>query len=194
MEYRLRSILSAAILAACIGSCSNRGPAGVVGESSSMSRQPAPIRTDKSVYTARRGESRLNDGTLNDRYIEFSIGLSYTNPTGRSIYLPTCRGVNPPILEKKESQGWVVAFSPVVPACLGPPIVIQPGRSFEYTYNVQAYLPGSRSWPQFQTEVPGRYRVVWQAYQTWSGNSPEPGLGVELPRSASISNEFELRE
>jgi hypothetical protein len=73
-------------------------------------------------------------------------------------------------------------------------VIIQPGRAYQYTYNVEAYLPGSRVWPQFNTEVPGRYRLVWNAYRTWTPSGPEPGIGSQLPKAATISNEFELRK
>jgi hypothetical protein len=98
------------------------------------------------------------------------------------------------LIEKKEHRHWVVAFAPVVPACLGPPEIIGPGATYEYTYQVQAYLPGSRVMPQFETDIPGIYRLVWSAYRTWTPNSGEPRLGQELPRNAGISNEFELLE
>jgi hypothetical protein len=192
MRNRLRSIVGAAILAGFIGSCNASSPAGHFD--SGMNTPQPPIRTDKSVYTVQRGERRLEDGTLYGRYIEFSMRLEYTNPTDGPIYLPTCNTVNPPHIEKVENQGWVMAFAPVVQACLGPPVIIQPGRSYQYTYNVEADLPGGRAWPQFQTEIPGRYRLVWSAYRTWTPDGPEPGLGIQLPKSATISNEFELQE
>jgi hypothetical protein len=136
----------------------------------------------------------LPDGTLYGRFIEFSMIIRYINSTPGPIYLPTCHSVHPPVIEKKENGQWVIAFAPIVLACLGPPEIVGPGRTYEYTYLVQAYLPGSRVMPQFRTEVPGIYRLAWRAYRTWTPNGSEPGLGEELPRDAGISNEFELLE
>jgi hypothetical protein len=47
--------------------------------------------------------------------------------------------------------------------------------------------------PQFETAVPGTYRLVWSAYSTWRPDG-EPGLGRELPPADRVSNEFEIVE
>jgi hypothetical protein len=79
----------AAFLAGFIGSCNTSGPAGHFD--SGMNTQQPPIRTDKPAYTIHRGERH------------------------GPIYLPTCNGVNPPHIEKAESQGWVIAFGSQLP-------------------------------------------------------------------------------
>jgi hypothetical protein len=66
------------------------------------------------------------------------------------------------------------------------------GKTFDYEYQVQGFEPGGRVMPQFNTDVPGTYRLVWDAYETWHGSGPEPGLGRQLPLRYRISNEFEL--
>jgi hypothetical protein len=180
----------ALFLAAC--AAAGTGPGGDE-ESSRLNRAPL-IQTERSTYTAERGETRNPDGTLSGRYVRVVIRLRYTNSTDGPIYLPTCRVINPPLMEKKEGRRWVIAFAPIVQACLGPPQVIEPGKTFEYEYQVEGYEPGSRVMPQFNTAVPGTYRLVWDAYETWNGNGPEPGLGRQLPLPDRISNQFELTE
>lgn len=152
------------------------------------------IQTDQSVYTALRGSDTLTDGTLYARYVELAIQMRYTNRTGGRIYLPTCHSVHPPSLEKREAGSWVIAFAPIVQLCLGPPVVIQPGQVYEYSYPLRGYLPGSRVYPQFETQVPGTYRLVWTAYETWTPHSAQGGLGRDLPLSARVSNEFQVVE
>jgi hypothetical protein len=182
--------LSVFLLAAC--AAGSTGPRDDQ-ENSRVESDPL-IRTDRQVYTAKRGTSKSEDGTVVGRFVELTIPLRYTNFTGNSIYLPTCLGVNPPVLEKKQGSEWVVAYSPAVPACLGPPQVIEPGKTFDYVYQVEGYLPGGNTFPQFETSVPGTYRIVWGAYGTWTPTSTEPGLGRELPLAKRVSNEFGVVE
>jgi hypothetical protein len=176
---------AALFLAACVGA--GTAPGGK-DENSRLNQAPL-IQTERTSYTVERGESRDPDGTLYGRYIRVAIRLRYTNSTDRPIYLPTCNGINPPLMEKKQGGGWVIAYAPIVPACLGPPEVIQPGKTFEYEYQVEGYAPGGRVMPQFNTEVPGTYRLVWDAYASRNSN-PEH----MLPLEERISNEFELTE
>jgi hypothetical protein len=194
MAYPWSALLTLSIIACFAASCASERAAGLPDEEGPSLNPAAPILTDQSVYTVQRGATHLDDGTLYGRYVQLFIRLRYTNPTTGSIYLPTCHTVSPPVLEKLEARGWVTAFAPIVQACLGPPEIIERGRTFEYLYHVQAYLPGSRVMPQFQTAVPGTYRLVWSAYATWTAYGTEPGIGRELPLEARVSNEFEIVE
>jgi hypothetical protein len=179
-----RFSLGALFLAACVGA--GTGPGGDQ-ENSQLNRAPL-IKTERTSYTAQRGEKRNPDGALYGRYVRILIRLRYTNSTDGPIYLPTCNGINPPLMQKKEGHRWVIAYAPIVQACLGPPEIIQPGKTFEYDYEVEGYEPGGRVMPQFNTEVPGTYRLVWDAYKTWSEN----GAGLQLPLPNRLSNEFEV--
>ena len=182
------------VLLSALAACGGRSAMGPGDGSGSDVSGSAPIQTDRASYTARRQTMHLVDGTRYENYLELTIGLRYTNPTDEPIYLVTCLDVNPPVLEKKEGAEWVTAFAPIVPECLGPPVVIGRGESYEYIYRIEAFLPGSRVMPQFQTEVPGTYRLVWTAYRTWLANSVEAGLGRELPLEQRVSNEFSIVE
>ncbi|HZB28110.1 MAG TPA: hypothetical protein VE282_06055 [Gemmatimonadales bacterium] len=190
----VRPFAGSLVFACLAASCAGGAPSSPGQEERVAYDGPPPIVTDQSSYTVRRKEVHLPDGRLYGRFVEFSIVLRYTNPLRGPIYLPTCRGVNPPSIEKKDNQRWLIAFSPIVLACLGPPKIIEPGRTFEFTYHVEAALPGFNVMPEFNTTVPGTYRVVWGGYSLWHPSGAEPGLGVELPLSVTISNEFELQE
>jgi hypothetical protein len=176
--------------AACAGG--STGPRE--NEDNSRLDSDPPIQTDQLVYTAERGTTYYEDGRVWGRYVRLDIALRYTNPTGGPIYLPTCHSIHPPALEKKQGGAWSTAYSPIVQACAGPPEIIEPGKTFEYSYQVEGYLSGGNVWPQFETSVAGTYRLVWTAYATWTVDSGETGLGRELPLADRVSNEFEVVE
>jgi hypothetical protein len=194
MAYPWTPILTLSLFTCFAAGCASGTAAGLADEEGPGLQLAAPILTDQSVYTAQRGATYLNDGTLYGRYVQLVMRLRYTNSTAGPIYLPTCHTVHPPVLERKQDSGWVTAYAPIVQLCLGPPEIIERGRTFEYLYHIQAFLPGSRVMPQFQTAVAGTYRLVWGAYATWTGLGSEPGLGRELPLKARISNEFDIVE
>lgn len=140
----------------------------------------APIQTDRSVYEMRTTQYAH----------ELTIDLAYTNPTPEPAYIPTCREPGPPILQKWVDGKWVTAYSPVVLRCLGPPVVIDAGETYSYTYRVFASR-SPNSFPRLQvTEIPGQYRLVWHILGTWTPNGPEPGLGQVLPEEQRVSNTF----
>jgi hypothetical protein len=187
-------IRSLSIIVAGVSSVVSCASAPTNGLDESALRTKPLIQTDQSVYTARRGSIRNQDGTENARTVELSIGLRYTNRTAGNIYLPTCNSVHPPLLEKKAGSSWVVAYAPIVQACLGWPVVLKPGQVYQYQYEIQGFAKGGPMHPHFNTEVPGTYRLNWKAYETWDPDSPQGGLGRELPLSARISNEFQVVE
>ena len=194
MAYPRNPLLTLSFVTLFAAGCAGGSGAGLADEDGPGLQRAAPILTDQSVYTVQRGTTHLDDGTLYGRYVQLFMQLRYTNSTAGPIYLPTCHTVHPPVLERKQGSEWVTAFAPIVQACLGPPAIIDRGGTFRYAYSVQAYVPGSRVMPQFQTAVAGTYRLVWSAYATWTGHGSEPGLGRELPLEARISNEFDIVE
>lgn len=142
----------------------------------------APIRTDSAVYHVR---------TTPYTY-ELAIGVTYSNATGKPVFIPSCHGPTPPVLEKWEEGRWVRAYDPPVELCLGPPVVIEAGQVYAYTYNIHAArLPNAI--PKFEVaEIPGTYRLRWRLLGTWAPDGPEPGLGEELALEHSISNTFRI--
>lgn len=146
------------------------------------------IRTDQKAYVVHAiEEERLG------RVLELDIEVRYANKSSRTSYLPTCRSVNPPYLEKWIDGAWVVAFSPTVPDCLGPPVIVTVGETYTYPYQIRAYSGGLN--PAFAVDdIDGTYRLVWEIYQTWAPNGSEPGLGALLPLTLRVSNTFHLSE
>lgn len=142
----------------------------------------APILTDSAVYHVRTSRNTH----------ELTIGLVYRNPTNSAVYIPTCRTVHPPVLQKWEGGQWVTAYAPVVLECLGEPVVIAAGDSYAYTYHVKAWRSPNMH-PRFEVgTIPGSYRLMWRILETWTPDGPEPGLGKALPLEARISNTFRI--
>lgn len=169
---------SAALGAALLGGC-----AGIVQPDDEGSG--LVVRTERTEYTVVR----------NGQFLETAIGLALTNRTDGPAYLATCRGVHPPVLEKRVGDRWVTAYAATVLLCLGPPEVVEPGETFPHALRVSAGLPGSNSHPQFTAgEIPGTYRLRWTVYRTWEPDGGRPGPGEQFPRDAAVSNEFTLRE
>src|SRR5204863_196674 len=50
-----------------------------------------PIQTDRTVYTVRDSAGLAS----------LTIRMTYRNSTGKDVYLPTCRGPQPPRLQKQ---------------------------------------------------------------------------------------------
>jgi hypothetical protein len=171
------ALLTAALTSAC-GSADLLG----FGNDRPSDIEGAPIRTDSAVYHVR---------TTEDSH-ELTIEVTYTNPTGSTVYIPTCHSPHPPVLEKWQEDTWVTAYAPVVPLCLGAPVVIADGDVYAYTYRISAAR--SANWyPRFEVpEIPGTYRLVWRILGTWTPDGPEPGLGRELPLEQRVSNTFEI--
>ncbi len=135
--------------------------------------QGAPIQTDSSVYHVRTAGG-----------YQATIVLTYTNPTAAPVYIASCGGPHPPLIEKWENGEWVTAYNPPVPLCYSPPVEIQPGQAYTYTYRVIVGLPADNAYPKFQvSEIPGTYRLRWLLR----------GPDAPLPLEQTISNTFELR-
>ena len=171
------SLLTSAIVSSC-------GALDVLGLASDEppTLSDAPIQTDSSIYHFRTTEHEH----------ALTIGLSYTNPTGSSVYIPTCHVPNPPVLEKWENGEWVTAYAPVVWLCLGPPVIIGAGDVYRYTYRVSATRRPNTLPRLAVTQIPGTYRLVWHMLGTWTPHGSEPGLGKELPLEHRVSNTFRI--
>lgn len=143
-----------------------------------------PIQTDRQRYvvTDSAGLSRL------------TIQLTYRNRTGKSVFLPTCRGPQPPRLQKQVGDTWMVAYAPVILACEGPPIEIPDGGSYDYTFRILAGMPGTNFAPRWAvSEIPGTYRILWEIFSDVEGNPARPvRTRNPLPVEQEISNTFQL--
>jgi hypothetical protein len=166
-----RSTFPVVFLVAAVAACNGRSD--LLG-SAALQGEPA-VRTDSTSYHL----------LTTDAWHEVTIGVSYTNRTSVEVRIPTCVVPHPPLLEKLGPNGWFVAYSPVVLACLGPPVVIAPGEEYRLTYRVMAGRFPNQA-PRFQVdEIPGTYRLDWQVLGTRSGM---------LPESQRTSNTFEITQ
>jgi hypothetical protein len=140
-----------------------------------------PIQTDQQRYTLQPGESGLTA----------TIIWSYTNPTGGPVFVVNCLGASNLFVEKEIAGGWVRAWTPVLPQCLSPPIVIQPASVRTDTLELFAGYVSNNVWPKFEVDdLDGVYRLVWDVLSTYGENVP--GFGDLLPLDRRISNPFEL--
>src|SRR5689334_12716142 len=175
-----RPTMTASRLVAALTLVSTIGCAAAMAGSA---RGPA-IQTDRTSYVVR------DSGGLSS----LTIQMTYTNNTGQRVYIPTCRGPQPPRLQKKVGDSWVMAYTPNVLGCEGAPIVVAPGESYPYTFRVLAGMPGSSFVPRFAvSEVPGTYRVLWEIVTEVVGNPNRPeATRNPLPVDQMISNSFQL--
>ena len=167
-----RYVVAITLLAAC--GCA----AATVGRGS------PPIQTDRTVYA-------VNDSA---GLASLTIHMTYRNNTGKDVYLPTCRGPQPPRLEKQIGDAWVVAFAPNVFACESAPVTVPAGTSYDYTFRILAGMPGTNYAPRFAvSEIPGTYRVLWEIFQSTSGD-PRRAVTTRdpLPVDQEVSNTFKL--
>jgi len=161
--------------------------------SASLSNGGSPsIRPAKAPAIRTAGRRYL----LNDSagIVRLTIPFTYRNETGRTVYLPTCRGVQPPRLEKLVGDRWIVAYAPIVSFCQDVPLAIGPGDRFDYTMRIIAGMPGTTLVPRFiVSEVPGTYRVLWEVFAGVEGNPRDPVPVKDLlPLEHRVSNPFEL--
>ena len=144
----------------------------------------APIETDRTVYAVddTAGLARL------------TIRMTYHNTTGKDVYLPTCRGPQPPRLQKQVDGNWVIAFAPNVLACEGAPITVRAGDSYDYTFRILAGMPGTNYAPRFAvSEIPGTYRILWEIFSATTGDPSRPSTTRDpLPIDQQVSNTFRL--
>lgn len=143
----------------------------------------ALVQTDSLIYRLEREWAGLRT----------TIRFSFTNPLPDTVYMVNCNGVVSGQLEKRSDGGqWIAMWSPVLPACLSPPVVIAPGATYEGTLPVWGALPGTNAAPQFNSsEVEGVYRMVWGSLVLHYDDSRQ-GFGDPVPLSVRISNAFVL--
>lgn len=144
----------------------------------------SPIRTDRTSYLV----------TDSAGLASLTIRMTYTNTTGKPTYLPTCRGPQPPRLQKQVGDTWIVAFAPTVLACEGQPIQVAAGASYDYTFRILAGMPGTNYAPRWAiNEIPGTYRILWEIFGDVQGSPSRPVSTTNpLPVDQEISNTFQL--
>lgn len=146
-------------------------------------RDAAAFQTDSLSYTLVSAAHGL----------EGKIAFVFTNPTSAPVYIVNCRGATALRLEKRSGDRWVPAWSPVIPLCLSPPIVVQPGQQYAGVVHVFGGHPSTNMHPQFVVDpVPGVYRIVWTDVLRTYNDRGNP-FGEPLPLEQRVSNRFQLR-
>lgn len=159
-----------------------------------LNRDEGPaIQTETTGYVM----SRTNVGYT------VEVPFTFTNTTGRTIYLVHCRpGAGPGgasrvalamTLERQQEGGWKPAWGSVVPQCLSPAIALQRGETYTDTLQVFAGHHGSNYYPQFdRSEIEGTYRITWRSwYYSWDPATYDWSNPVE--REFTTSNRFHLK-
>jgi len=122
------------------------------------------------------------------------IPYSFTNRTGSNVYLLNCRGGFAVRLQVEEAGHWAHYWSPVILACLSPPIVIEPDEVYETTVNVVGCTSGGNCAPRLTlpSSASTRYRIMWGDGRS-SYDHDGPPWGDLIPLEERVSNSFTLR-
>lgn len=124
---------------------------------------------------------------------EGEIPYLFTNPTAASVFIVNCSGGTSLRLEQRQGDTWVVAWAPVVLACLSPPIVVAGNSQYRGTVRISDCSFRTNCGPKFLTAtIPGQYRLVWDDFLTSFDSSKYP-FGKALPLRQRTSNTFTLR-
>jgi hypothetical protein len=136
----------------------------------------APIQTDKKSYKV----------TITSQSVKFTISYSYVNRTGDDVILPVCVRPHRPSIKKKVKGRWTPVFSAVENLCIGSPVWIKPGGTYQETYEAEAFLPGNNIFPKLGIDV-REIEGVYRLEHAFSRRNNQ-----RLPLEDRISNEFEL--
>ena len=168
-------------LAACVACSSGEPVATVTAPSQTVVRdRTASFQTDELNYQLRAGPIGY----------EVEIGVVFTNLSPATGYFANCSGATALTLEKFEGGNWVTVWSPILPACLSPPVIVQPLTSARMNVAVFAGYPGCSCSPKFTTSDPtGLYHIVWsQLYGSY--NSGTLVYSSTFPVQMRVSNDF----
>ena len=139
------------------------------------------LQTSDSTYAVHRTEDAL----------EVTTPLTLHNETGGLLYINQCHSPTPPVLQKRVEAGWEDVYWSNVLDCLGPPVFIEEGEAYEYTFEMDANLRANAG-PRFGAEeVAGTYRLKWELHTEYDEGEPAYDL---LPLANRISTTFSLRE
>ncbi len=146
------------------------------------------LQTDAELYQA----ELFQNGRQGMR---FDIPYTVTNTTEIAVYMIGCRQPSAPVLQKRDGEEWVTAFSAVEQHCLSPPFILEPGEQRRDTLQVYGFFPGQNIYPEFLTDVEGTYRLKKRIYSDpdtfensgeWSNHKLDPEL--------RISNTFQVKK
>lgn len=106
----------------------------------------------------------------------------------------TCRSATNVTLEEEDAAGWTPAWSPILDACLGPPIIIPPGQASADTLEIWGAQPGKDVEPAFSSKRIDRvFPLVWQSI-AYHYDTRGRGFGGTVPVDLRYSNAFRLSQ
>jgi len=142
------------------------------------------IQTESLVYELRAGGIGLS----------VAIPYTFTNRTGRTIYLGNCNGGFSRYLEREDQGGWTIAWSPFIQDCISPPIVIEANTVFHDTLHVWGAPADSNNVsPHFDQDDPSSvYRIVWGTGFASFDSNARP-FGQLMKFDWRVSNRFTLQ-
>lgn len=171
-------------------------PASVLTASDTITVAPvsrdtgAAFQTDS--LTIHLAKTAMATGTGVANVYSGAVTATFTNPLPDTAFVVNCNGFSMVFLEKLVNTSWVTVWSPVIPACLSPPIVIKPGAQRATGVYVFAAAKGSRvgAMPIGTDTVPGIYRLEFQDYVSpYRDTFP---FGTVLPLSQRVTNRFRI--
>lgn len=125
--------------------------------------------------------------------VVFNVPFEIKNRMSTEIYMVGCMQAPPPVLQKYVLGKWVDVYQPVILDCLSPPFIIEPGETFRDILRVEGYAPGQNTYPVFEADIDGTYRLVQKLYinlDKFDSGNMEDGL---LPIEERISNTFTVK-
>lgn len=183
-QFRVRtSVLVVLVLA--LGACRQEAVAPQLPEDND-----APITTDRERYTPE----------YIDDYVTYTVEVSYTNTTDKSVYLVTCGGTPPsPVyqLERFDGDRWRFNYFPICRTgpFLVPATEVKPGEGFTTDLTIVVYTtrtPENYGVPLLGTDIMvGVNRLVFHIV----ASVDEDGVANDdlLPLHQRVSNAFELK-
>lgn len=179
MRGRGRAVVAVMILAACgevAGGLPTEAGAPDAGAQASF-------QTDSATYTLHATSTGY----------EGDIGVVFTNPGPAPVYVVNCNGATGWRLERWTSGAWRSVWSPILPACLSEPIVIQGRAQYRVVARISdcgflgACAPRLTDLPRGEP-----HRLVWTLFVT-AYDARGPSWGSPLPDERRTSNTFTLR-
>ena len=130
--------------------------------------------------------------TATNAQVRGEIPFSYTNSTGRTIYVQNCNRIVPPVLEKKIDGAWITVWGAAVPQCLSAPIVIRDGDTYRDTLEVVGGFSDGNVLPKFLApQIDGTYRMRWENV-FWTADHSGYPYNSQIPRDLRTSSEFRI--
>lgn len=122
-----------------------------------------------------------------------AIKYTYTNRFDETVFMAGCADGSGSsfIFEKRTENGWKTAHHRVCLLRLVAPTAIEPGETYEATFELDERKVEGRVQPSWKADsVPGTYRVREPMYWTWDEEKHTKGT---LETGIWLSNEFEIQ-